>query len=84
MRILFFHKNFPGRFGFMAAHLAANPENEVLFASCHQRSGAAVPQVRRVIVKPDAARRPQREENYAQSWCAAMLSGKAATPFWNA
>lgn len=81
MRILFFHKNFPGRFGFMAAHLAANPENEVLFASCHQRSGAAVPRVRRVIVKPDAARRPQREENYAQSWCAAMLSGKSRYTF---
>lgn len=81
MRILFFHKNFPGRFGFMAAHLAANPEHEVLFASCHQRSGAAVPRVRRVIVKPDAARRPPREENYAQIWCGAMLSGKSRYTF---
>lgn len=63
----------------MAEHLAANPENEVLFASCHQRRGATVPGVRRIILKTET-RSPQ-EENCAQAWCRAMLSGKGGYAF---
>ena len=77
MRILFCHQNFPGRFGFMAGSLAADPNNEVLFASCHQRRGATVPGVRRVILRTERLRRPPREENYAPIWCRYMLSGKS-------
>ncbi len=81
MRILFCHQNFPGRFGFMAGSLAADPNNEVLFASCHQRRGATVPGVRRVILRTERLRRPPREENYAQIWCRFLLSGKSGYTF---
>ena len=65
----------------MAEHLAANPENEVLFASCHQRRGATVPGVRRIILRTEAARRSPQEENCAQAWCRATLSGKGGYAF---
>lgn len=44
MRILFLHNAFPGQFGHLAAALAADPANEVVFATA--QAGAALPNMR--------------------------------------
>lgn len=75
MRILFCHENFPDRFGYMASLLAANPENEVLFASCFQRKGTVLPKVRRIILKTGDARRLPPADNYAGMWARAVQIG---------
>lgn len=68
MRILFFHENFPGRFGALASYLAADPKNEVLFASFFQRRDFAIPGVRRVVLRVSDPRRGADEHTYAQAW----------------
>lgn len=46
MRVLFLHNAFPGQFRHLAAELARNPANEVVFATAE--SGGALPGVRRL------------------------------------
>ncbi|MBX9634148.1 MAG: glycosyltransferase, partial [Magnetospirillum sp.] len=46
MRILFLHNAFPGQFGHLAAELARDPANQVLFASAD--AGGTLPGVRRL------------------------------------
>lgn len=51
MRILFLHNAFPGQFGHLAAALAADPANDVVFATASQGSalaGGSLPGVRTV------------------------------------
>lgn len=57
MRIIFLHSNFPAQFVHMAAWLARNPGNEVVFVT--QREEGSIPGVRKILYKlpqrPDAA-----------------------------
>lgn len=77
MRILFCHENFPGSFAFMGESLARN--NEVLFASLHQRRGAAIPNVRRILVRSDQQR---GATSYAEIWQESVGAGKSRVAFW--
>ena len=49
MRILFVHVNFPAQFRNIAAILARNPGNEVLFATQEERPEWNIPGVRKVV-----------------------------------
>lgn len=50
MKILFVHQNFPGQYRHLARHLAAQPENEVIFIT--QRTGVSLPGVKTIVYKP--------------------------------
>ena len=74
MRVLFVHQNFPGQYAHLAAHLAAQPGNEVLFLT--QRPNQPLPGVKRIVYK--AARKLSPETHkYVRSLEAAVLNGEA-------
>jgi glycosyltransferase involved in cell wall biosynthesis len=74
MRVLFLHNNFPAQYRHVAAALAADPANEVVFAT--QRSDGELPRVRKLLYKP--ARLPRKEtHHYLQSFEGAVLNGQA-------
>jgi glycosyltransferase involved in cell wall biosynthesis len=50
MKILFIHQNFPGQYRHLAAELANDPDNEVVFVT--QRENVSVPNVRVLNYKP--------------------------------
>ena len=78
MRILFLNESFPGREGVIAAAFAADPKNEVLFASSYSRLGFSLPGVKRVLLK--VARAPQQldagKSTFDQEWNRALKVGK--------
>ena len=78
MRILFLNESYPGREGVIAAAFAANPKNEVLFASSYSRLGFSLPGVKRVLLK--VVRTPQQPEagksSFDQEWARALKVGK--------
>lgn len=57
MRILFVNHTFPGDLGPLLAAFAAQPEHEILFASCRGRRDFSVPGVRHVVLFPSRSRR---------------------------
>ena len=57
MRILFVNHTFPGDLGPLLAAFAAQPEHEILFASCRGRRDFSVPGVRHVVLSPSRSRR---------------------------
>ncbi|MBF0375288.1 MAG: glycosyltransferase family 4 protein, partial [Alphaproteobacteria bacterium] len=60
MNFLFVHQNMPGQFRHLAAHLARQPENRVVFLT--RRDDVAIGGVTRVTYKP--ARAPSRETHH--------------------
>jgi glycosyltransferase involved in cell wall biosynthesis len=50
MKILFVHQNFPGQYLHLARHLAAQPENEVVFIT--QRTGVSLPGIKVIVYQP--------------------------------
>lgn len=77
MRILFLNDTFPGRYGTLAACFAANPENEVLFASSYCRQGFSLPGVRRVLLKNTRERgQDNGSDAFEQGWGRALKVGK--------
>ncbi len=74
MRIVFLHSNFPAQFVHLAAALARNPANQVVFITAREEGG--IPGVQKVIYKK------HREvnhgtHNYLQSFENAVLQGQA-------
>ena len=57
MRILLVNHTFPGDLGPLLAAFAAQPEHEILFASCRGRRDFSVPGVRHVVLSPSRSRR---------------------------
>ena len=57
MRILFVNHTFPGALGPLLAAFAAQPGQEILFASCRGRRDFSVPGVRHVVLSPSRSRR---------------------------
>lgn len=57
MRILFVNHTFPGDLGPLLSAFAAQPEHEILFASCRGRRDFSVPGVRHVVLSPSRSRR---------------------------
>lgn len=79
MRLLFLDTSYPGRLAPLAARLAREPGNEVLFASSRQRRDFALPGVRRVILRRPAPRRPGREgDALAALWQETIKTGQDA------
>lgn len=77
MRILFLNETFPGRHGTLAACFAANPENEVLFASSYCRQGFSLPGVRRVLLKNTRERgQDNGGDTFEREWGRALKVGK--------
>lgn len=74
MRIAFLHSNFPAQFVHLAAALARNPANQVVFITAREEGG--IPGVRKIIYQK------HREvnsgtHNYLQSFENAVLQGQA-------
>ena len=75
MRILFVHKHCPGQFVHLAAALAADPANEVVFVA--EQIDATIPGVRIETCKPLRRSEPPTH-HYLQSFENAVLLGQAA------
>jgi glycosyltransferase involved in cell wall biosynthesis len=74
MRFLFLHNNFPAQYRHIAAALASDPANQVVFAT--QRGDGEMPRVRKLLYKP--ARAPHKDtHHYLQSFEGAVLNGQA-------
>jgi glycosyltransferase involved in cell wall biosynthesis len=74
VRVLFVHQNFPGQYAHLAAHLAAQPGNEVVFIT--QRPNHPIPGVKRIVYK--AARKLSAEtHHFVRSLEAAVLNAEA-------
>jgi glycosyltransferase involved in cell wall biosynthesis len=74
MRYLFAHQNFPGQYLHLVRHLAATPDNEVVFLT--QRRDATIPGVRKIVYAP--ARKPARStHHYLQETEAGVLNAQA-------
>ncbi len=78
MRILFLSESYPGREGIIAAAFAADPRNEVLFASSYSRLGFTLPGVKRVLLRVARASQTQDEGKgtFEQEWARALKVGK--------
>src|SRR5437588_5618473 len=75
MRVLFVHQNFPGQYKHLAAHLASQAENEIVFLT--QRGNEVIPGVKQVLYR--AARNASvSTHHYVRSLEAAVLTGQAA------
>jgi glycosyltransferase involved in cell wall biosynthesis len=74
LRALFVHQNFPGQYTHLAAHLAAQPGNEVLFLT--QRPNEALPGVKRIVYKT-ARKMSASTHHHVRSLEAAVLNGEA-------
>lgn len=74
MKILFLHSNFPAQFRHLAAALAQNPHNQVVFAT--MRKEGRMNGVHKVIYSP--SRKPHREtHHYVKTLEEAVLQGQA-------
>ncbi|ANM30630.1 glycosyl transferase family 1 [Acidobacteria bacterium Mor1] len=73
MNVLFMHQNFPGQFQHLAAALAAQPGNNVVFLT--QRKDRRIPGVRKIVYKTsrDASKETHR---YLQSFESATIRGQ--------
>lgn len=75
MRYLFIHQNFPAQFGRMAAHLASQPGNQVVYLT--GRPDIEIPGVHKAIFKE--SREPAKETHqYIRYLERAVLQGQAA------
>lgn len=74
VKILFVHQNFPGQYVHLARHLAASPENEVVFIT--QRADAGLPGVRKIVYRPHRAVTPHIHP-YLRDSEAAVLNAQA-------
>ncbi len=75
MKFLFLHPNFPAQFRDLAATLARDPQNEVVFGT--MATEGSLPGVRKVLFKPKRA--PHRgTHQYLRGLEAAVLQGQAA------
>ncbi len=77
MRILFVHVNFPAQFRNIAAILAGNPANEVLFATQQERPEWNIPGVRKVIYGVERTP-PDRKNGLLANFGDAAMRGEAA------
>ncbi len=75
MKVLFLHQNMPGQFRHLAAHLAGDPANQVVFAT--MRADRTVPGVSRVVYTTARAANPQTH-HYLHQFEDAVLHGQAA------
>ncbi len=74
MRIVFLHSNFPAQFVHLAAALARNPANQVIFITAREEGG--IPGVKKIIYQKH--REVNRgTHNYLQSFENAVLQGQA-------
>lgn len=74
MRVLLLHNNFPAQYRHIAAALAADPANQVVFAT--QRDDGEMPRVRKLLYKP--ARLPRKDtHHYLHPFEGAVLNGQA-------
>lgn len=74
MKIIFLHSNFPAQFRHLAAALAHDPNNEVVFAT--MRREGQMNSVKKVIYSP--SRKPHREtHHYVKTLEEAVLQGQA-------
>lgn len=73
MRVLFIHQNFPGQFRHIAAHLAKDPDVQVLAIGREQAPG--LPGVRMLRYKPHRSASPQTHP-YVRSFEDGVLHGQ--------
>lgn len=74
MRILFIHNNFPAQYRHLAQHLAADPQNRVVFITKNQ--DVELPGVVKCVFEP--ARSPgEQTHRYVQPFERAVLDGQA-------
>jgi glycosyltransferase involved in cell wall biosynthesis len=73
MRILFLHPNFPAQFRHMAAALAKNPENQVVFGT--NRKEGELPGVYKALYNPSRTARPETH-HYVRPLENAVLEGQ--------
>jgi glycosyltransferase involved in cell wall biosynthesis len=74
MRVLFLHRNFPAQYRHVAAALAADAANEVVFGT--RDSEGEIQGVRKVLFKPTRAVRPETHP-YLRTTEEAVLDGQA-------
>lgn len=75
MRVLFLHRNFPAQYRHVAAALAADNANQVVFGT-RESNGASLPGVAQVSYKPAREVRPDTHP-YLRSTEDAVLEGQA-------
>lgn len=74
MKVLFLHNNFPAQYRHVAAALAADKQNQVVFGTMNK--DGALPGVAKVLFKP--ARGPKEEtHHYIRGLESAVLHGQA-------
>ncbi|MFB2881045.1 glycosyltransferase family 4 protein [Floridanema aerugineum] len=76
MKILFLHPNFPAQFRHVAAALAEEPNNEVLFGTKFENPEWQIPGVRKVLFKPSREARPETH-HYVRFLENGVLHGQA-------
>jgi glycosyltransferase involved in cell wall biosynthesis len=74
MRFLFLHNNFPAQYRHIVSALAADPSNQVVFAT--QREDGAMANVRKALFKPSRTAHASTH-HYVQSLEGAVLNGQA-------
>ncbi len=74
MRVLFLHNNFPAQYRHIARLLAADRDNQVVFAT--SRREGTIPGVEKVLYKPARAVRAETH-HYVRSLESAVLAGQA-------
>jgi glycosyltransferase involved in cell wall biosynthesis len=75
MDILFVHQNFPGQFKYLATHLAASPDNRVMFLT--QRGDRRIPGITNIVCKPHRQVAAQTHR-YLRQLESGVLYGQAA------
>ncbi|MBE9225965.1 glycosyltransferase family 4 protein [Phormidium sp. LEGE 05292] len=76
MKILILHPNFPAQFRHVAAALAKDPNNEVLFGTKFENPEWQIPGVRKVLFKPSRESRPETH-HYVRFLENGVLHGQA-------
>ena len=74
MKFLFLHQNFPAQFRHLAAALAQDPANQVVFAT--QRETGKIPGVRKLLYRPSRQPHP-KIHHYVRPLETAVLEGQA-------
>ena len=74
MKLLLLHQNFPAQFRHLAAALAQDPANQVVFAT--QREAGQIPGVRKRLYQPSRQAHPQTH-HYVRPLETAVLEGQA-------
>jgi glycosyltransferase involved in cell wall biosynthesis len=75
LQLLFIHQNLPGQFRHLAAHLARDGKNRVVFLT--KRQDRSIPGVDRAVYTPPRAPHP-RTHHYLHQYEDAVLHGQAA------